>query len=325
MESKLIAGIDVSKDTLDVVYTTKKGLLHKVFKNTPEGHLNLIKEVGKGVHYVMESSGPYYLGIAIRLSMKGFSVSVENGLRVKRYIQMKGERNKSDKKDAFHIYHYGLEQELKLWERPSDDQLKCRQLLTTMELYSKQRVMLKNLKHSIEYQPIQDKDQIRSVKRMLKYLENESSKLEESLDEKIENWAPEQYRNLQTIPGIGKKISAVLIVKTDAFEKVENHRQLISLAGMAPREYQSGTSVHKRVRICKMGGKKIRNSMYLASMTAIRYNKPCEAMFLRMKQKGKNGKVAMIAVANKLLKQSFAIAKSGVPFDPNYQNELITN
>ncbi len=323
MESKLIAGIDVSKDTLDVVYLGKKGLVHKVFKNTPEGHLRILKTIGNNVHYVMESSGPYYLGLAIRLSMQGVRVSVENGLKVKRYIQMKGERNKSDKKDAYHIYHYGLEQELKQWKRPSDNQLKCRQLLTTMELYSKQRVMLKNLLHSIEHQPIQDKDQLRSLKRMLKNLENETSKLEKSLDAKIASWAPDQYKNLQTIPGIGKKISAVLIVKTDAFEKVDNYRQLISLAGMAPKEYQSGSSVHKRVRICKMGGKKIRNSMYLASMTAIRYNQPCIAMFTRMKEKGKNGKVAMIAVANKLLKQSFAIAKSGVPFSQNYQNEII--
>lgn len=326
MESKLIAGIDVSKDTLDVVFKNNKGALeHFVVKNNIEGHNEIIKRVGNNTHYVMESSGPYYLNLALRLSMKGIVLTVANALRVRRFIQMKGERNKSDKKDAFMIYQYGIEQELEPWKAPSDMQVRSRQIITTRSLFMKQRTMLLNRKHSVEHQPIQDKGQLRSLNRMIKSLNNEIQKLEDSLESLINEWAPEQYKNLQTIPGIGKKASMTLIVRTDAFTKVGHYKQLISLAGMAPKEFSSGSSIRGRVHICKMGGSDIRHSMYLSSMTAIRHNPGCKAMFERLKERGKNGRVALIAVGNKLLKQCFAIAKSGVPFDPNYQNEFVVN
>jgi transposase len=260
----------------------------------------------------------------MRLSLKEMSVTVANALRVKRFIQMKGERNKSDKKDAKMIYHYGMEQELELWKAPSETQVCSRQIMTTMALLTKQQTMLMNRIHSVEHQPIQDKYQLRSLKRLLRELAKEIAGLEQALESIITDWVPGQYKNLQTIPGIGKKASMTLIVRTDAFTRVESYRHLISLAGMAPKEFSSGSSIRARTRICKMGGADLRRCMYLSSMSAIRYNPMCKAMFERLKGKGKNGRSAMIAVGNKLLKQSFAIAKSGVPFNPNYQNELIT-
>jgi transposase len=97
---------------------------------------------------------------------------------------------------------------------------------------------------------------------MIKDLEKEIEKLDVALETMISEWAPEQYKNLQTIPGIGKQASMILIVKTDAFTKVEHYKQLISLAGMAPKEFQSGSSIRGKVHICKMGGADIRKSIY---------------------------------------------------------------
>ena len=90
------------------------------------------------------------------------------------------------------------------------------------------------------------------------------------------------------------------------------------MVGTAPREFRSGSSVRGKVRICKMGGKDIRSVMYLGAMSAAIYNPACKALYGRLTAKGKNGKLAMIAVVNKLLKQCFAIAKSGKKFDREY-------
>lgn len=60
----------------------------------------------------------------------------------------------------------------------------------------------------------------------------------------------------------------------------------------------------------------------MCSMSAIKYNKACKELYNRLKSKGKNGKVALIAVCNKLLKQAFAIAKSETVYDENYYSEL---
>ena len=90
----------------------------------------------------------------------------------------------------------------------------------------------------------------------------------------------------------------------------ENYRQLSSYFGLCPRIYDSGKSVHGKAHICKIGMGWIRKLLYMCSISAIRYNKACAALYVRLKEKGKPIKVILIAVANKLLKQIFAIVKS---------------
>ncbi len=59
--------------------------------------------------------------------------------------------------------------------------------------------------------------------------------------------------------------------------------------------------------------------MYVAARSALKGNKSCKELFDRLKAKGKSGKVALIAVVNKLIRQAFAVAISGKPFDNNFQ------
>jgi hypothetical protein len=60
----------------------------------------------------------------------------------------------------------------------------------------------------------------------------------------------------------------------------------------------------------------------MCSFTACERNPHCKALYERIVAKGKSKKIALIAVCNKLLKQSFAIAKSGIPYDPHYKSKL---
>lgn len=316
MRSKLVAGIDVSKSSLDMSYNASTGdVKHIKVSNDMKGFKKLIKLAGSDYLYVMECSGPYYLKLSIFLIEHNVDVSVSNGLIVKRFIQMKGERSKNDKKDSYWIHRFGMEQELKLWEIPSDAQVKSKQMLAGIALLKRQRTMLINQLHSFESLHLQDKDTIKSSRSVLKKIETEIKKLEGMMEDLIKQWDKEQYENLQSIPGVGKRTAALLMIQTDGFKKVDNYRQLISMVGTSPREFRSGSSVRGKVRICKMGGKDIRSVMYLGAMSAITYNPACKALYGRLTAKGKNGKLAIIAVVNKLLKQSYAIAKSGKKFD----------
>lgn len=81
---------------------------------------------------------------------------------------------------------------------------------------------------------------------------------------------------------------------------------------------QSGTSVHKTAHICRMGSAPLRKALYVAAWSAKRYNPPCKELYERLVARGKAHRQALVAVINKLLKQAFAVAKSGVPFDKNY-------
>ena len=131
-----------------------------------------------------------------------------------------------------------------------------------------------------------------------------------------------QLTLLQTIPGIGQKTALFLIVVTDGFNKFETASQLCSYAGITPVIRESGSSVRGRARISKVGNRKLRNLLFLCSFSAYKHNKACVAIFERITNKGKSKKLALIAVSNKLLKQCFAIAKSGIPYDATHVSVL---
>ena len=122
---------------------------------------------------------------------------------------------------------------------------------------------------------------------------------------------------------MGVKTALFLIVVTDGFNKFETSKQLCSYAGITPTIRQSGSSIRGRSRISKMGNQKMRNLLFLCSFSACKYNKGCREIYERIVSKGKSKKLALIAVGNKLLKQAFAIAKSGLPYDENFVSKLV--
>jgi len=192
----------------------------------------------------------------------------------------------------------------------------------SIDLYSRQLVMLTNQLHSLEQVPLQMKEVIKSLKKSKEHLEREVKKLEMQLHNLFQTWQSEQLKNITSIPGLGKRAVALLIVYPDGFKKIQNHRQLIALAGLAPSEHTSGTSVRGRKGICKMGSGHLRNVLYMCSLSAIKHNQACKELYGRLKAKGKRSKVALIAVCNKLLKQAFAIATKGTTYQPHYKSSL---
>ena len=74
-----------------------------------------------------------------------------------------------------------------------------------------------------------------------------------------------------------------------------------------------------------MDNPKVRNLFFMCSFNACKYNKACKAIYNRIVAKGKSKKLALIAVCNKLLKQAFAIAKSGLIYDDEYRSVLVKN
>lgn len=319
----LVCGVDVSKDTLDLYYNDAQGKEHYLkVSNDTKGYDLLIGKLGITRTYLMESSGPYYLRFAFAIKKLNGDVRVENPIAVKRFIQMHLERNKSDKKDARWLYCYAKSRETSAWVLPPKEQLYCTQLMGSIDLYSRQLVMITNQLHSLDQIPIQMKEVIKSLTKIKENIEKEVKKLEVQLHDLLQTWQAEQLKNITSIPGLGKRAVALLIVYTDGFKKVSNYRQLIALAGLAPREHTSGTSVRGRKGICKMGNGHLRNVLYMRSLSAIKHNGACKELYERLKAKGKRSKVALIAVCNKLLKQAFAIATKGTLYQADYKSAL---
>ena len=109
---------------------------------------------------------------------------------------------------------------------------------------------------------------------------------------------------LKTTPGIGNIAAVMLVVFTDGFSNFESASKRCSYAGITPVIRKNGSRVNGRNHISKIGNQKPHNLLYMFSFKA------CRDIYERIVDKEKSKKLALIAVAHKLLKHCFAIAKS---------------
>jgi transposase len=201
---------------------------------------------------------------------------------------------------------------------PGQAYFEGKQLYNLIREYSEQIKRFNNQLHSLRLLPVVSKDTIKSLEKMKGQLQKEMKNLEEKLEALLQAWQPEQLKNVSSIKGLGKRASAMLIIFTQGFKNTRNHRQLISFAGLSPTEYSSGTSIQGKSKICKRGGKQLRDVLYMCAMNAIKTNLACKALYERLRAKGKTGKQGLIAVCNKLLKQAFAVVKNNTLYQPAY-------
>lgn len=310
-------GIDVSMETFDVSTADQK---HFQFSNNTEGFSKLFKLLDKESHCVMEATGAYHQKLATWLCSQGNKVSVVNPIVIKRFAQMRLRLAKTDKADANMIRLYAEVEKPELWTPPQEYVTQACEINSLIMLLVRQRTALKNKLHSVNHKEGAFSMVLKTIQKQIKNLDQEINRLETSMEELIKEHQNEMLTSLCSIPGIGKKTAMFLIVLTDAFRSFENSKQLCAYLGLAPTIKLSGKSVRGQSRISKTGSGMMRNLLFMCSFTACERNKACCELYTRMVSNGKSKKVALIAVANKLLKQSLAIAKSGTTYNEEYQS-----
>lgn len=303
METKLkkINGIDVSKLTIDVY----NGAKHYCFENNKKGFKALLKATDG--HFVMEATGSYHMHLASYLHAHDQEVSVVNPLSVKRFSQMRFIRAKTDKQDASTIFEYAQVNELKLWAPAKDYSVKIKGIYAAIDLMQKHRTGYTNQLEAFHHMSVTEGEVIKEIKKQIRSIEKSIEKLGNKAEELVKEHAPAIYSKLLTIPSIGKKTATMLIAVTNEFADFSNSKQLSSYIGICPRVYQSGTSVKGKGKICKMGMSRMRSTLFMCSLTAIKSNKACLEMYKRLVDNGKPKKVALVAVMNKLVKQAYAV------------------
>jgi transposase len=313
-------GIDISKSFFDVAFMAEGKYRYHKFSNDHAGFKLLLDVLPINSHIVMEASGPYYLQLACYLTGHAIAVSVVNPLVIRRFSQMRMSRAKTDKKDAMMIAEYGKAERPGLWKMPEQHVITLQQMEALLSNLSKERTALNNQLESFTHSGMLDKELKKVIIKELEHKDGLIKKINKAMEGLAGQHFAEMLSNLEGIPGMGRKTAMALIVLSGGFDRFDDYRKLSSYIGICPRLFESGTSVKGKARICKMGMSRIRAMLYICSWSAMRYNKACRELYQRLIAKGKAKKLALIAVANKLLKQAFAIGTQKTKYNENYSN-----
>jgi len=307
----IIIGFDVSKKFFDFAFLKNdKKWFNQQLDYDKDGLNQLIKIIPSNSICVMEATGPYYIKLANFLYSKGFKVSVVNPLVIRRYSQMLLKRTKTDKADAQLIAMYGRDQIPDFWKPNSENIQRIRQINSVLESLIKERTSWINRIEAAKQDDNFDESSLKIMKQMVCLINRRIQKLEAELDKIIDTDFMQENDILRSIPGIGRKTSIMLLAITGGFTKFENYKQFSSYVGLCPRIFQSGTSVRGKARICKIGISRVRQLLYLCALTARKFNKACKELYNRLIEKGKPKKLALIAVANKLIRQAFGCVRN---------------
>ena len=265
------------------------------------------------------------IGLALFLHEKNIPVSVVNPLQVKHFAKAIASKTKTDAKDAQLLSLFGekCSDLLQPFQPPPLFVQELKSLRTILIQHKKQHTAFKNNLHAFKHRPNVDPVALQSLQNTLQFLKTQIKTLENQIYTIITQHCKEMYQNILTINGIGKTAAAELIIIFTLFQPFQNAKQCAAYIGLNPKTHQSGTSVKQKATLSKAGAKNTRTVLYLASLSAVKYNQSCKELNQRMLANGKSNKESLTAVAHKLLRQAFAIAKSNKPFSNFYPQKLV--
>jgi len=273
-----IIEIDVSKLTLDVFIHSLN--FHFIVSNDPVGFSKLLQIIWQklsdkkeNLFFCFEDTGKYSLPLCVFLNAEKIDFVLASALEIKRSMGLV--RGKSDKKDAkvIALYAWRKRDELKPTVIPAGSIIRMKQLLSLRNKLVKHKRAYQNGMSDVHdyFKEGDSKFYMDINKRIIKSLNKEIANIEKEIvtiiksDDRIKN----NYKNLKTIPGIGKIIAFYLIAYTHNFTKFETARKFCCYCGIAPFENTSGTSVKGRTKVNPLANKMIKALLNMGAMSAV--------------------------------------------------------
>lgn len=332
---KQVIGVDISKDSIDVRFGSIDTLQEKTisksvsFKNSTSGFNKLIewknkKIISENIHlsFVMETTGVYYENLAYFLYQNNYNVSVVLANKIFNYAKSLETKSKTDPIDAASITSFGLERKLKLWSPPSITMKSIKSLCREYHSTKDNTTEIKNQIHALKTSYKADKQSITRKTKLIKLLEKQIKEIINQLkiiikkDEKLSA----KIENIITAKGLGFITIVSVIAETNGFELVSNQKQLTSYAGFDVVLNNSGNRKGK-TSISKKGNKYLRKAVFMPALSAVQHNHKMKELYKRLVEKGKNKKLALIAVARKLLLLIYTLWKNDSVYIPNYKSK----
>jgi transposase len=304
---KIYVGIDVSKDRLDVhVHPTGESFM---VRRDSAGLLALTERL-RGIVaelIAVEATGGFETVVVGELAAAGLPVVMVNPAQVRAYAQAIGRRAKTDPLDAATIAQFAAATKPPLRALP---EAATQQL---GDLVARRRQIIQMMTAERQREKRASSRMQKSIARLLKALEKELSSLEQDLDDSVRGspvWR-EQEDLLASVPGVGKTTARTLLAELPELGSL-SRRAIAALAGVAPWTRQSGKWRGKAF----IGGGRatVRTALYMAALTATRHNPQLAAFYKRLLKRGKAKKLALLAVARKLLTVLNALLRDQRPW-----------
>jgi len=319
-------GIDVSKGSLDCCLYN--GTEHKTRSfnsnklSTVQKIISHFKISPDSCRVVLEATGVYHSAAFIGFTSQDFDVAVENPLRIRSFATMKNLlRTKTDPVDAKTIAEYGFINKPVSTKPKEAYQCKVVARLKLIGFFKKLIAQNRNYIEALNNNSFECNatSLITHVKNEINHLNVTINEIKSDIEKILTKHCPELYKQYKSIPGIGPTVAGAIICFYGDFSEFSNSKKAAAFAGLCPKVCKSGSSVDKKGSISKKGNSMLRTLFYMAALSAARCNNACQEAYLRLRQAGKPAKVALIAIANKLLRQAMALARKGESFIENYK------
>lgn len=310
MTKEIVAiGIDVSSKRLDC-YCSSSGEF-RAFDNTDPGHASLIAfAVEQNADMLaFEATGGYEKPLARSLREAGLTFACVNPTNVRHYARACGTRAKTDAIDARVIAEFVRA------TRPNADKGDVCERLVALVRRRKQLVEHKgNEEKRLKQSAFGD---IKSgIERCIHMLAQEIEEVEKAILEAVRAQAnlKERYEVLYSIKGCGRVAASSLLAHIPELGNI-SHQKIAALVGLAPFSRDSGA--FKGKRFIGGGRAEVRRDLYMAALSAMRYNPDIKAVYHRLIKAGKPAKVALTACMRKLLILANALVRDNRKWTEN--------
>lgn len=324
----LIVGIDIAAKTLAVVHAPADAAPTPAatLPNEAAGWQTLMQMLDdQGATpattlLVMEATGAYWQGVATALHTAGWSVSVVSPASVRAFAHARLRRAKTDAVDAAVIADFGHRMTPARWTPPPPEIEALRLLLRQRDDLVALRTQTRNRQHALAQLPALPVAVQTPLAAVLRVVEEQIAALDAAIKRQAAasvTLATEIAR-LMTITGVGLLTAAVVLTETRPLRGSATPEEVVAFAGLDPAPKRSGTSVRGAEHISKTGNARVRQAVYMAAVTAARCNPVLQPFYARLLARGKGKRVALVAVARKVLVLMVTLLTHERDFDPDW-------
>lgn len=312
MPDPMVVGIDIAKDTFDVALGIAGEI--KTISNNASGHDTLLAALAERSIdlVVMEATGGLERDLATTLQAAGFAVAVVNPRQARNFAKSMGHLAKTDRIDARALAEFAQV----LSRHPKRE--KIIKPLSSLEqqelqaLVARRRQLVSMLVAERQRLSVSHKSTHKSIKAIIEAIRKQLGTVEKELATHINRHHAELARQLSSVQGIGPTTAVTLIAEVPELGSL-SRREIGALIGVVPFNRDSGKMRGKRIIF---GGRaNVRRTLYMATLTSIRFNQVIRQFYERLISYGKPKKVAIVACMRKLLTILNAMVKTKKPWD----------